>query len=74
MNTNCLAGLRCPNCGSEGPFRIRAVASFLLHDDGADEFWEMDWDGNSWCQCANCNHGHETTVDDFMIEEGNDER
>ncbi len=47
MNTNCLVNMRCPKCGSEGPFRIRAEASFLLHDDGADEFWEMDWDGNS---------------------------
>ena len=34
-NTNALAGMRCPNCKSTGPFEINATACFTVYDDGA---------------------------------------
>jgi len=54
MNTNCLAGMRCPTCKSEGPFRITGTASFLVSDDGTDEGSDIEWDGSSICACGEC--------------------
>jgi hypothetical protein len=31
-NDNCLEGVSCPECGSEGPFWIHGGAFFLVHD------------------------------------------
>jgi hypothetical protein len=66
-NTNCLAGMKCPECSSLGPFRITGEASFLVTDDGTEEFGDTEWTDLSSCMCAGCSFaGH---VEDFIIPE-----
>lgn len=58
-NTNCLAGMKCPACGSLEPFYIMAEVCVLVHDDGTDPVvanGETLWDNDSWCRCAMCSH------------------
>lgn len=53
-NTNCLEGMRCPNCKSPGPFNIWGKAYFHVHDDGCSEFEELCWEENSNAHCPGC--------------------
>lgn len=53
-NVNCLAGLKCPKCGSLGPLRITAVAEFVVADDGTDEFGDVEWSETSAASCTVC--------------------
>lgn len=65
-NNNCLDGMKCPNvpaCGSLGPFRIVATATFLVTDEGTDEFTGAEWDDDDLCSCVMC--GDTGTVVDF---------
>lgn len=55
-NTNCLAGVQCPNCGHTSGFRIVGTAEFLVTDDGTDEFKDVEWTGNSAITCNLCGH------------------
>lgn len=65
MNENCLAGMRCPKraCKSEGPFAIVVAAIAEVHDDGTEEFSDVEWDDDSYCRCKAC--GYEGIVADF---------
>ena len=55
MNTNCLKGIQCPECGSEGPFRIDVSTTVTMHDDGWDEnVSDTTWEDHSWCCCDAC--------------------
>lgn len=65
-NTNCLEGMACPKCGSEGPFKIVITAWALMFDDGIEETDESEWDDESPCICHECNHLG--TVKDFEDE------
>ncbi len=68
-----LAGMSCPECYSEGPFNIVARATFLnVTDDGAAEFENMDWEGESFCQCCEC--GKQGVVSDFSTFETGEPR
>lgn len=63
-NDNCLAGMRCPACGSEGPFYIECIAVFLVFDSGTDDHYSgVDWSNDSHCDCDECSH--HGTVEDF---------
>lgn len=56
-NTNCLKDIRCPKCGSEGPFKIRAtkVGMALVTDNGIEEHeGDTEWFDNSKCVCMAC--------------------
>ena len=44
MNTHCLEGIRCPECGSYGPFGIGTHCSAIVHDDGIEETSGHEWD------------------------------
>jgi hypothetical protein len=66
-NENCLAGMRCPECKSDGPFQIAGTATFLVFDDGTDDYFDPEWDAESACQCRECKHIG--TVKDFQIED-----
>jgi hypothetical protein len=66
-NTNCLAGMRCPNCKSTGPFKISATALFTIGDDGTEDFGDVEYDGGSYCFCPACEH--DGIVHDFMAGE-----
>jgi hypothetical protein len=55
-NQNCLKGMRCPQCRSLGPFGIVGTALFEVHDDGSDEFADLEWSDLASCRCRECNH------------------
>lgn len=66
-NENCLAGMRCPNCGSADTLKIEVTQTKMVvfHDDGSDDNsgGDMEWDNKSACECGKC--GHSGTVADF---------
>ena len=67
MNDNCLEGMKCPKCGSEGPFRIWVSVEVMMHDDGSTDSPNGDqvWDNDSSCTCDECERRGE--VRDFRI-------
>ena len=62
-NVNCLKGIRCPSCGSDGPFDINVYAVARVFDDGIDEITGAEWRDNDVCSCPVC--GRNGTVDEF---------
>lgn len=54
-NENCLLGMKCPKCGSEGPYGI-AVKAWCpdVTDDGTDGLGDIEWDDKSICVCKAC--------------------
>ena len=71
-NANVLDGLACPNCKSDGPFRISITiyADVMMTDDGYGpedvRASETEWDDTSSCKCATC--GLSGYVADFRTE------
>ena len=63
VNENCLAGMKCPDCGYEDKFRIRGTAVFEVADDGTQDYWDIEWDDDSYCCCDYC--GKEGELRDF---------
>lgn len=63
-NSNCLAGMKCPKCGSEGPFNIVMSSEFMLYDDGTAGYGDTEWGPESRCRCPGCQF--EGTVRDFQ--------
>ncbi len=55
-NTNCLAGIKCPHCGSEDAFYISACVLAYVTDTGAEvaDNASIDWDPDSHTECAEC--------------------
>jgi len=69
-NTNCLEGIACPKCESEGPFNISVSTMICVHDDGTDnEYGDLDWGDDSEIICNDC--GHRGIVKEFrsIVEE-----
>lgn len=66
INTNCLAGMRCPFCGSLGPFTIESLISIIVNDDGVEEYGDAYWDGQSAIYCGKCDT--QGTVNQFEEE------
>lgn len=63
-NENNLAGLRCPKCGSYGPFGIAITAwAVSVTDDGFTDVEDVEWDRDSIIRCETCNEV--ATVADF---------
>lgn len=67
-NQNCLEGMACPECGSEGPLQISATVLVEVHDDGVEGLPRgggegYQWASDSYCRCPQCEH--EGTVGDF---------
>ena len=58
-NENCLFGMECPQCGSEGGFRIDIKCTAYVTDDGVDEcsLQHCDWEDDAYCECVDCGHG-----------------
>ena len=67
-NSNCLAGMYCPRCGSDGPFNISVRAFAKVYDDGVEDVWGVDWENDAPCDCYYC--WHAGLVTDFL-KEGN---
>ena len=53
-NSNCLEGVECPRCASQGAFRIAATALFDVEDDGTGDYEDVEWNDRSYCECKNC--------------------
>lgn len=66
-NENCLKGMRCSKCHSNGPFHIEAKTIVKVYDDGTDDTQDFEWGDDSWIQCGECEHT--ATVKDFRIPE-----
>ena len=67
-STNCLQGIQCPQCGSEGPFYITVETLVLMRDDGSwDEYTgdSDDWGEWSYIRCSNEDCESEGTVREF---------
>jgi hypothetical protein len=43
-NTNCLTGMECPGCKSDGPFTIQATALFTIHNVGTQALGDVEYD------------------------------
>ena len=54
--TNCLEGIACPQCGNDAMIYIEAKTLTVVTDDGAEAFGDMDWDGDSYAECPDCQH------------------
>ena len=57
-NSNCLEGIECPHCGSQGPFRVpvRVLGDAIVSDDGIEEIDRSETefaDGFDW-RCLQC--------------------
>ena len=50
-NTNCLEGIRCPECGQEDEFRIAGSSIFTVVDDGIEDHGDVEYDDDSWALC-----------------------
>jgi hypothetical protein len=54
-NANCLAGMGCPQCGSDPSFQIAITASAIMYDEGCEaSAEEITWDDTSYCECQAC--------------------
>ena len=54
-NHNCLEGIKCPICGSEGPFIIEVRTQVMMYDDGSEDYnSDIHWDGDSYMRCDEC--------------------
>jgi hypothetical protein len=56
VNTNCLEGIRCPNCGQEDRFHINAVITCLVTDAGSEPVGDHYWDLTSFTYCPECEY------------------
>lgn len=54
MNTNCLEGCRCPNCGQDKYFKVQATSLFVITDDGSNNGYDIEYDGDSYANCPEC--------------------
>ena len=66
-NSNFLMGMACPECGSEGPFRIAIEAMAVTNDDEYIRFDGVEWDEQSYISCEACKY--DGSVRDFDIPE-----
>lgn len=64
-NENCLDGMRCPKCKSEGPFRIVSICWVEVHDSGVEDSYEHEWEDLSPCICAEHGCLYSGKVEDF---------
>jgi hypothetical protein len=55
-NENCLEGICCPSCASEGPFDITVTAVSEVHDDGTEDTNDQEWNDESPIVCKQCHH------------------
>src|ERR1700722_14907404 len=54
VNTNCLEGIKCPDCGNEDAFYIDTSAVMYVTDDGAENRGDTSWNDESHTECAQC--------------------
>ena len=64
-NNNCLEGFKCPgkDCGQEDEFNIACTVLMTVTDDGTDDYRDVEWNDDSYCECPDC--GFSGKVADF---------
>jgi hypothetical protein len=62
-NTNCLEGIKCPDCGNEDRFFIAGETVFTVTDDGTEDHGDIAWDDDSYTRCPECDR--EGALKDF---------
>jgi hypothetical protein len=67
-NTNCLEGMKCPQCGSLEPFRIETTTVMAWTDEGEAESANLEWEDDSYCECLECDY--QGLVADFRTSPG----
>lgn len=55
-NTNCLEGMKCPECGYEDEFIIAAQTWATIGDDGCEDHADIEYDETAACKCRECNY------------------
>jgi hypothetical protein len=53
-NTNCLHDIQCPACGNESRFKIVALVTADVRDDGAEFHGDAEWTDESPISCPEC--------------------
>jgi hypothetical protein len=64
-NTNCLEGVRCPQCGHEEGLSVSVTALARLSDNGFIDHEDMDFQEASRASCPECSHTG--VAEDFRI-------
>jgi hypothetical protein len=64
-NTNCLENIKCPECGNEHTFHIAATTTATVTDEGVEDYTDMEWNDDSYADCAQC--FHHGTLKDFTV-------
>jgi Zn ribbon nucleic-acid-binding protein len=54
VNTNCLVGIKCPDCGNEDSFYIQSTAVMYVTDGGAECRGDTEWNDDSHTECPQC--------------------
>lgn len=72
MNDNVLSGIKCPKCGSLGPFTmaLKVYAYAVVTDDGWDDLRTVESEFAGPASCLECRH--EWDVHDLTDEELSD--
>jgi len=66
MNTNFLSGMRCPECGSYGPYKIVCSTLLTVNDDGTEcDTGDINFEASAYCRCCECENERE--VNDFSL-------
>jgi DNA-directed RNA polymerase subunit RPC12/RpoP len=65
-NSNCLAGIACPQCGNDFRIYIGVKTLAEVTDDGAETYGDMEWNSDSYAECPDCQH--RGTLGEFRID------
>lgn len=68
-NVNCLQGIACPICGNDSVIHIDVRVLARVTDDGAETFGDIEWDGDSFTECPQCEH--RGTLAEFRVRNAN---
>lgn len=67
VNTEALAGVKCPSCGHMDSFWISTDCDALWTDDGPKEYNDASFSPrDTYCTCHKC--GFNADIEDFCIE------
>ena len=64
-NTNCLEGVKCPECGQEDKFEVAGQCLFVVTDHGAEAKGDIEYNDHRFAVCPVCDF--EGTWGDFKV-------
>lgn len=66
-NINCLESIACPKCTNDAEIVIAVTTLARVTDDGAETHGDMEWDGDSFAECPQCEY--RGTLAEFRTQE-----